>query len=186
MSPIVHGMVAWLVAMLFAKQVNDRRLITIAGVVLDIDGIFILFNHSSYVEFHHTFGHSFVFGILVAITACALSVDRVKVFFGALAAFSLHLAADILVTNWSVSVLYPISDYRLAVGQDPFIVAIIYPATFFVCLGLILFIAYRKGFSPIEFVSEKLDRLLISALFPARICTVGSDRSKSSEKEGLQ
>lgn len=168
MSPIVHGMIAWLVAVLFAKDVNDRRLITIAGVVLDIDGIFILFDRSAYFELHHTFSHSFVFGILVAITAYTLSVDRVKVFAGALAAFSLHVITDLVVTNWSVALLSPFSDYRLTVGQDPAVVAIVYPVVFFVSLGLILVIAYRKGISPVEFVSERLDGYLVKKVFPVR------------------
>ena len=42
MSPLVHGMIAWLIAILILKNVNDRRLAVIAGVVPDIDGIFVL------------------------------------------------------------------------------------------------------------------------------------------------
>ena len=42
MSPLVHGMIAWLVAILILKDANDRRLAVIAGVVPDIDGFFIL------------------------------------------------------------------------------------------------------------------------------------------------
>ena len=46
MSPILHGMLAWLVAVMISKNVNDRRLIVIAGVIPDIDGIFILFDQA--------------------------------------------------------------------------------------------------------------------------------------------
>lgn len=168
MSPIVHGMVAWLVAVLFAKQVNDRRLITIAGVVPDIDGIFILFDRAAYHELHHTFGHSILFGILVAIIAYALAKDRIKAFAGAIAAFSLHVISDVAVTNWSVAVLSPLSDYRLYLYQDPSLVAVVYPAIFFVCFGLILFTAYRRRISPLEFISEKWDRYVLGKLIPEK------------------
>lgn len=169
MSPIVHGMIAWLVAVLFAKRINDRRFITVAGVVPDIDGIFILLSNSSYSEFHHTFGHSFVFGILVAVTVYALSTDRVKAFFGALTAFSLHLAADIVGTNWSVPIFYPVSDFSMTAGLDHFQIFTIISVVFFVSLALIIILMFRKGISPIEFISERLDRYLVEKVFPMRI-----------------
>ena len=168
MSPIVHGMIAWLIAVLFAKQVNDRRLIVIAGVVLDIDGIFILFNDSQYFDYHHTFGHSFVFGILVAVVACALSTDKINIFFGAISAFSMHLVADIVGTNWPVPIFYPLSDFSLTSGTiftNNQIYNIINPVVFITSLILILIIMYYKEISPIEFISEKLDKYIIKRIF---------------------
>ncbi|MBA3045293.1 MAG: metal-dependent hydrolase [Candidatus Thermoplasmatota archaeon] len=171
MSPIVHGMIAWLVAIIFAKQVNDRRLIVIAGVVLDIDGIFVLFNDSQFYEYHHTFGHSLVFGLLVAIVACALSTDKIKIFFGALSAFSMHLVADIVGTSWPVPIFYPLSDFSLTSSTmltHNQVYNIINPAVFIICLILILIIMYYKEVSPIEFISEKLDNFIIKRIFPIK------------------
>jgi hypothetical protein len=168
LSPIVHGMIAWLVAVAFVKEVQDRRLIVIAGVVLDIDGIFILINNTSYLEFHHTFGHSFLFGLLVAMVAMALSADKLKVFFGALAAFSLHLFADIVGTNWPVPIFYPLSDFSLTANlflTQTQIYNIVNPAVFIICLILIFILMYRKNISPIEFLSEKLDKYVIKRIF---------------------
>ena len=184
MSPIVHGMIAWLIAVLFVKQVNDRRLIVIAGVVLDIDGIFILLNDSSYAEFHHTFGHSLVFGLLVAMVALTLSVDKLKVFFGALSAFSLHLVADIVGTNWPVPIFYPLSDFSLTANSfltQNQIYSIINPTVFIICLVLIFILMYRKTISPIEFISEKLDKYVIRRIFPMkRNCMENSNKLEKS------
>ena len=171
MSPIIHGMIAWLVAVLFAMHVNDRRMIVIAGVVPDIDGIFILFNNSQFYEYHHTFGHSFIFGLLVAIVACVLSVDKIKIFLGAICAFSMHLIADIVGTNWSVPIMYPLSDF--SISSNSFLThfqqySIINPATFIICLSLILIVMYYKDKSPIEFISEKLDNKIIKLIFPIK------------------
>ena len=44
MSPIVHGLIAWLLAVAFQKNVKDRRLAVIVGVAPDIDGILTFFN----------------------------------------------------------------------------------------------------------------------------------------------
>ena len=65
MSPIAHGMIAWLIAILFLKELKDRRLVVFIGVVPDIDGIFYLFNQELYYEYHHTIGHSYIFGIVL-------------------------------------------------------------------------------------------------------------------------
>jgi hypothetical protein len=164
-------MIAWLVAVAFAKDVQDRRLIVIAGVVLDIDGIFILINNNSYMEFHHTFGHSLIFGVLVAIVALTLSADKLKVFFWAISAFSLHLVGDIVGTNWPVPIFYPLSDFSLTASSfltQNQIYNIINPAVFIICLVLIFIVMYRKSISPIEFISQKLDKYLTRKIFPLK------------------
>ena len=66
MSPIVHALMSWLIAITFLRghvlqrdlsavspgdtrgllrELKDRRLAILAGVLPDIDGIFILFNY---------------------------------------------------------------------------------------------------------------------------------------------
>ena len=167
MSPILHGMLAWLVAVMISKNVNDRRLIVIAGVIPDIDGIFILFDQAAYNTYHHTFGHSLVFGIMVALVASFLSSDKTKVAIAALGAFSLHLFSDIIGSNWAIQPFCPISEW--AVGNPAFltnviIYDIINPGTFFIAFFIIAAIAFFKGFTPFEFLSEKLDNKLVEIL----------------------
>ena len=164
MSPVLHGMLAWLLAIALSKSVADRRLIVIAGVVPDIDGIFILFDQTAYYTYHHTFGHSFVFGIMVALVASALSSDKIKIGIAAICAFSVHLLSDIVGSNWAIKPLYPVSD--LAIGNPGILTnAIIYdiinPGTYLIAFFLIVAIAFFKGHSPLEFISEKLDKWVI-------------------------
>jgi len=77
MMPLVHGLVAWLFATTLLKKSNDRRLATIVGLAPDIDGVHILFNKELFYAIHHTFGHSFVFGLPLAIAVGLLSKDDI-------------------------------------------------------------------------------------------------------------
>jgi len=146
------------------KNVSDRRLVVIAGVVLDIDGIFILFNNDLFYKYHHTFGHSYIFGILIAITAGILAKDKKKVFFAALGAFTLHLIADIVGSNWAITPLYPITKYEIT-GSIYFsnftIYNVINPVVFLLSILAIITIMYKKELSPLEFISEKLDKRMV-------------------------
>jgi membrane-bound metal-dependent hydrolase YbcI (DUF457 family) len=161
-SPITHGALAWLLALIILKNVNDRRMVVIAGVLPDIDGIFVLFNEELFQEYHHTFGHYLVFGILLSITVGLMGNDKKKVFI-AFGAFLLHLIADI-IGAWSVQPFYPV--YNQSFSADmiisfDIIQSIIHPAINITLITLVISIAYFKEISPIEFISAKLDKTVI-------------------------
>jgi hypothetical protein len=164
MSPLVHGMIAWLFAWLVLRRAHDRRLAVIAGVAMDLDGIFILFDRAQYLDYHHTFTHSYIFAVPIAITAAILAKDRLLTAYAAIMAFTLHLAADVFGSNWAVYPFYPLSDWGVSASpavSDFVIYFIISPGTFVVCCVLILFIMYRWETSPLEFLSEKWDKRFV-------------------------
>jgi hypothetical protein len=157
-------LIAWLLAVGFLKNVNDRRLVVIAGVALDIDGALSLVSVQSFLDYHHTFGHSFVFGLPLALIAGSLAKDKLRVIPVALGTFSLHLVADIIGTNWAVYPLYPFSEFGLTIGSllsNYVIYFVIDPVAFIIILIAVIVVAYRKEFSPVEFISEKYDRQLV-------------------------
>jgi hypothetical protein len=160
LSPLIHALLAWLLAWAFLSKPSDRRLAVIAGVACDIDGVFALFNHDLFVTYHHTFGHTFLFGIPVAITAAVLARDRWRTGLVALGAFSLHLLADIVGTDWPVMPLYPASDVSLTthgvLASGPINLAV--AVLVLVAVGLIM---YYREVSPFEFLSERLDRWIV-------------------------
>jgi len=163
MSPLVHGMIAWLLAAFLLRKSSDRRLVVIAGVCLDIDGVFILFDMDLYITYHHTFTHSLVFGLGVAIIGAALAKDRIETGLVCLGAFSLHILADVFGTNWGVYPFYPLSNVLMEfpIASDFIKYVIISPATFILCCVLIFMIMWKKNFSPFEFFSEKFDKWMI-------------------------
>ncbi len=167
MDPVVHGMLAWLFAIIFIRDVRDRRLVVIAGVIPDIDGIYILYSTELFYLYHHTWGHSFIFALPVAIFLALFGREKRQVFLGALGAFSVHLISDYFGSNWNIPPLWPISDREYTSAtylSDHVIYDIINPVVTVAALICILIIAYRKEISPIEFISTKLDKKIVGML----------------------
>jgi hypothetical protein len=175
-------MIAWIFAVLLITNVNDRRLVVIAGVAMDIDAIFILFNEELFYQYHHTFGHSYIFGILLAVAGASLATNKKRVFIVALGAFTLHLLADIIGSNWAVYPLYPIYDFNISISpylSDGIIYGIINPIVFVISLIIIVSFMYNKELSPLEFISEKLDRKITGYyIFPLKYkCDICGSRA---------
>lgn len=132
---------------------------------MDIDAIFILFDYDLFVAYHHTFGHSYIFGIPIAITAMVLGKEKLKVFVASIGAFSLHLIADIIGSNWGINPFYPYTDISLSISPivpNFMIYGVINTIVFIICIGLMLGVMYYKQISPIEFISEKWDKRFVS------------------------
>lgn len=172
MSPLVHGIVAWLIALIFVNNVQDRRLIVIAGVAADIDGIFILFDRDLFSTYHHTFGHSFVFGILIALTAGMLAKNKIRTGWGAIAAFSGHLIFDLIGSNLPIAIFCPLNQIRISFTSylsKEIMYVVINPMTFVIAIFIVFVIMYLYEISPIEFISEKLDKKMVGAyVFPLK------------------
>lgn len=172
MSPVVHGLLAWLLACLVCNRRLDRRLVVIAGVAADLDGVFVLFSSDLYITYHHTFGHTFVLGLPIALAAASLGASHWRVGLAALAAFGLHLVADIVGSSWPVQPLYPLSAW--SVSADPFLSpATIYlainPVVAAMAFALTAWVMYRSEISPFEVVSLRLDRFAVFAwIFPLK------------------
>jgi len=143
----------------------DRRLIVIAGLAGDLDGVFVLFDADLFLWYHHTFGHSFVFGLPLALVAGAL-VRRWWVGAGAMAAFALHLVADVVGSSWAIQPFYPLSSW--GISADPTISSttiylVLNPIVAAVVLGLAGLVMYRREVSPFEVISLRLDRYAVYA-----------------------
>ncbi len=165
MSPLIHALIAWLLAWAILRDPNDRRLAVIAGVAPDIDGGFILFSQTLFLAYHHTFAHSFVFGLPVALLAATLAGDRWKTGLAALGGFALHLLSDIVGTDWPVAPLYPLSDVSYSLGGTvPAVVlyGAIDSAVAAIVIVAVLAIMYYREVSPLDFFSRRLDRWFVS------------------------
>jgi hypothetical protein len=151
-------MIAWLFAYLVLRRAYDRRLAVIAGVAMDLDGIFILFDRVQYLDYHHTFTHSYVFAILLAITAAVLAKDKFLTAYAAIMTFTLHLVGDIFGSNWPVYPFYPFSEWGISASpifSNFMIYGIFTPGTLIITGILILIIMYYKETSPLEFLSKR-------------------------------
>lgn len=180
MNPISHLLTGWVVANTGDLTTRDRVLVTLAGVVPDIDGLGfvaeILTEHTIspllwYSRYHHVLCHNLGFGLLLALTAFLLGGRRWMTTFLALVAFHLHLLADLIGSRgpddyqWPLAYLSPFSDrwklvwsgqWELNAWPNLLITAILLAAT--------IYIAWKKGRSPLELVSKKADLAMVSIL----------------------
>jgi hypothetical protein len=188
MSPVTHFLTGWVLANTTAFDRRERAAVTLACVVPDVDGFgFVpemLTKHSAhpltwFSDYHHLL-HNFVFAILVGIAAFAVSTRRWKTALFALLAFHLHLLEDVLGSRgpandyWSVPYLLPISrlswtwqgQWPLNSWQNMSVTVLLLMTT--------LWLAWKRGYSPLEMVSTRADASFVGVLrqrFPLKVGT---------------
>jgi inner membrane protein len=113
-NPIVHAELSWLGAQRLAFR-RDRLLVTLAGVLPDLDGLTLLAGEEFYGRWHHVLTHG-IFSALAISTVLAVFADRKRAVFGlAFAMFHLHLLCDLAGSGpgWPIHYLWPLSDEQL-------------------------------------------------------------------------
>jgi inner membrane protein len=186
MSPVTHFFTGWGFANCFDLGQRDRTLVTLACVAPDVDGLGIipeLLTRNSgrpllwFSQYHHTL-HNLAFALVISAIAFVLGAEKWKTGFLALLSFHVHLFEDVLGSRgpegyqWPIPYLAPFSASLQLVWRGqwglnawPNVLITI------VLLLITLWLAWRKGFSPLEMVSAKADAALIAALrrrFPVR------------------
>ena len=152
-------------------------LVALAGVIPDIDGLGVVWDILSgsgkfefYQQYHHVFGHNIFFGFLVAASGLLLGVRKQLVAVLMFVSFHLHLIGDIAGSRglgndfWDVPYFWPLSSksYYWS-GQWPlngwqnFVIT-------GVLLALMFYLAWKRGYSPLESVLLKADRALVEAV----------------------
>ena len=186
MSPATHFLASWVLANAAPLGRRERALIVCAGVAPDLDGLGIipelLTRHSArpllwFTQYHHHL-HTLAFALLVALAAFLIARRRWMAALLALASFHLHLFCDVIGARgpdqygWPIPYLLPFSDavqwswrgqWALNGWQNFAITGALLLAT--------LWMAWKLGRSPVEFVSRRADTALVAALrkrFPRR------------------
>jgi hypothetical protein len=163
-------------------------MVTIAGVVPDLDGLGIIAEWLTrnsqhplnwWSEYHHVLGHNLGFGIVVAIFATMFAKHRIKTSLLVLLSFHLHLLGDLVGARgpdgdqWPIPYLLPFSSkwqltwsgqWALNAWPNIVITALL--------IGTSVLLARRRGFSPLEMFSSKADAALVRTLrnrFPVRL-----------------
>jgi hypothetical protein len=180
MNPITHFLVSWGVANVKPLERRDRALVTIAGVLPDLDGFGIipelLTRNTKYplfwwTDYHHVLGHNLTLGVIVAIGSFAIAKKRWKTAFLTFLTFHLHLLGDIIGARgpdgyqWPIPYLYPFSEtwQLMWEGQWELYAWPNFVITF-IALGSMFYIAWKRGYSPLEMVSRSADRVFVQTL----------------------
>lgn len=180
MNPISHLLISWVAANTADLTTRDRALVTLAGVAPDIDGLGyfaeILTEQTAspllwYSKYHHVLCHNIGFGLLLALTAIVFGIRRWMTAFLVLVVFHLHLLGDLVGSRgpdgyqWPIPYWAPFSDrwkliwtgqWELNAWPNVLVTALLLVAT--------IYIARRKGCSPLEMVSKKADSAFVSIL----------------------
>jgi inner membrane protein len=181
MSPATHFLVGWLTAQATRPHEHrDRAIIALAGVAPDLDGLGIipelLTRNSShpllwFSEYHHVLGHNLGFALVVGVVAFGFGQRRWHAALLAFVSFHLHLICDLLGARgpdgdqWPIPYLAPFSQawqltwaYQWKLNAWPnFVITL-------ALLALAMWLAVRRGFSPVEVFSRKADREVVKVL----------------------
>jgi hypothetical protein len=178
-SPITHFFSGWVLAN--AANVGNRRdraLVTLSAVIPDVDGLGIvaegLTRQSShpllwFSRYHHSL-HDLAFAIVVSGVAFALARERWRTAALCFLGFHLHLFEDLLGSRgpdgdqWPIPYLAPLSSWSLSWHGQWSLNAWPNFAITIALLGVTFYLAWARGYSPLEMVSERADRELVGAL----------------------
>lgn len=180
MNPASHFLISWTIANTADIPRRDRALVTLSGVIPDIDGVGILAellteNTSMpliwYSKYHHVLGHNLGLGLILVAVVFSLSIRRWVSAVLALIAFHLHLLGDLVGSRgpdgyqWPIPYFFPFSadgtltwqgQWELNAWPNILVTLLIF--------GITLYLAWKRGHSPLEMISLKADTALVAGL----------------------
>jgi len=180
MNPITHFLISWNISALSVAEKRDRILITLGGMLPDIDGLGIIgdivfpTSHQWYYyhEYHHKVTHNITAAIIGMLATLLLAKRRLFTAFLFLMVFHLHLLCDLIGARgpresdiWSIPYFIPFNSalnlswkYQWELnGWQNFVITI-------VMFGMVFILAWKKGFSPLEIFSAKADKLFVQTI----------------------
>lgn len=127
MSPVTHLFMSWLVAAKTTDNLRDRRLVTLSGLLPDLDGAGIIVDFAKqavhggddfffYQKFHHYWLHGLFGAVVIAGSLACFARNRRRVAIVSLLLVHLHLLCDLLGSRgpspediWPIFYLGPLS-----------------------------------------------------------------------------
>ena len=181
MNPITHFLLSWGVANTLPNSTKrDRLIITLAGMAPDFDGVGlvaeVITRDSSHplrwwTDYHHILGHNVAAAAVVTVIAALAARTRLQTALLACLAFHLHLLCDVAGARgpdgdqWPIPYLLPFSSAVNWTWQGQWALNA-WPNVMITLAAILatLLLARRRGYSPLEFLSPKADRILIETL----------------------
>lgn len=172
-----HLLASWVTGAALLKNRRERILITLSGVLPDLDALGAVVDRYTgttnfYLKYHHYLGHSLLAAIFISTLATFFAkAQKGLVFLLAFFVFHLHLLCDIIGSKgpdgyqWPIYYLYPFNknfamtwsgQWELNAWQNQAILITLFIACFY--------ILKTKGITFIELFSKKLDRALLQLL----------------------
>lgn len=182
MAPETHLFTSWLIAARTTNNPRDCRLLTLAGILPDLDGLGIIVDGLSrafgyrgtqyYAIYHHYLLHGFLGGIGIALLVAAFARQRWRVALLALVLFHLHLACDFVGSRgpapedlWPIYYFGPLDrdpmwiwkgQWRLDAWQNRWFTVVVFFAG--------LWTAVRLGYSFVGVFNRRVDAVFVGVL----------------------
>ncbi len=180
MNPVTHFFISWDAANIVSLERRDRALVTVAGIIPDFDGFGIipeLLTRNSvhplfwWTDYHHILGHNLTFGAIVTVGSFVIAKSRWKTALLTFLAFHLHLLGDIIGGRgpdgyqWPIPYFYPFSEaWQLVWARQWELNAWPNFVVTFMVLGFMFYVAWKRGYSPLEMVSASANRAFVQTL----------------------
>jgi inner membrane protein len=181
-SPITHLLVSWSVADSFQLSRRDLALVTLCGILPDLDGVVVVVDLGArafgrpdpflYGQYHHMLTHGLPAALLFAALAGVLADERVRTAAMAFAVVHLHLLCDLVGSRgpdpadiWPLPYLAPLSS-RLTLAWSGQWQLNAWPNLLLsiALLFLTLLRAWHRGYSPVGMLSTRADDALVRTL----------------------
>ncbi len=196
MSPITHLLASWVIADKLTTNARDRKLVTFAGVIPDLDGLGLigdgiasllgLRSPGLYEHYHHFLLHGLAGALLVSVLTMLVARQKGRVALLALLTFHLHLVCDFVGSRgpsrddlWAIFYFGPFNRDPMWVwrGQwalDGWQNKLVFTVVFTWCFAM----ALDKGRSVVEVFNRKADAAFISTLRNWRNTILSGGRTK--------
>ncbi len=163
---------------------RDRTLVTLAGVLPDVDGLGIIVDvvgslssgnenkFHYYQQYHHILSHGWPAAIVVSLLLMCFARKKPQVLFWCLVTFHLHLLCDLVGSRgpefgdfWPICYSEPLfrhpiwfwkGQWKLDGWQNQII--------FIVLLLTSFWVAVKRGYSFVEVISHRLDVIFVKTL----------------------
>lgn len=180
MNLITHALTGWsLASALPSLSRREKAWIVGAALAPDLDGLGIIAEiatrHTAeplywWSEYHHVLAHNLLFATLISLAAWAFT-RRPAVATLVFASAHLHLLGDLLGSrgpdgySWPIPYLWPFSDaVSLSVPFQWELNAWPNVAISLLLLAHLFWLAWKRGMSPLELVSERANSAFVEAL----------------------
>jgi hypothetical protein len=179
MSPVTHFFTGWVLANAVNLDRRDRAVVTVAAVIPDLDGLGILpellTRRSAhpllwFSQYHHTL-HTLLFAVVVAGVSYGVARRRGLTAMLAFGAFHVHLLEDLVGSRgpdgyeWPIPYLRPFTERWTWAWHGQWALNAWPNLVFTMALLLAtLWLARKRGFSPLDLFSPRADRAVVAAI----------------------
>ena len=184
MSPLTHLVGSWLIASATTNNPRDRKLVTLAGVLPDADGLGAVADVVGasisgkectfyyYQTYHHLLLHGWPAAVAVSVLLTFFGKQKWRILFLCLLTYHLHLLCDLIGSRgpdvgdiWPICYSEPLfrhpmwfwkHQWRLDGWQNQIISAALFIAS--------IWLAVKQGYWFIEVISSRLDAVFVGVL----------------------